>query len=213
MVEAARMHDDIEIDARVAKGVEANGWLYLHIFIDLLQNGFGNLDGHALDFFEVAVISDPDGNADDDVAARHAEIGDIGGSDFLIRDHYHISIASWNDGREAPGNIGDPAFFAAAQADVIADAQLFGKNQVQTREDVGQRFLQGEGYGHTTDAQGGQDGGNGNPIVLKNDEDAHRIDDAVDNGIQQSGLWHLLLRAFDLHIDDAIYGTGNNPGD
>ena len=124
---------------------------------------------------------------------------------------YHIGIAGRNNGRETPGDVSNAAFLAGAQADVIPDAKLFGKNQMQAGEDVGQRFLQGEGDGHTTDAQGSQDGGNGNSVILKNDEESHRIDDAVDDGVQQGGLGHFLFRAFDLHVDDAIYRTGDDP--
>lgn len=83
---------------------------------------------------------------------------------------------------------------------------------MQSREDIGQCFLQGKSYGHTTNAQGCQDGGNGNSIILKNDKKTHCVDDAVDNGIQQCGFGHFLLRAFDLHVNNAVYGAGNDPG-
>ena len=94
MVEAAGMHDDIEVNAGIAESVETDGWLYFCIFVDLLQDGFGNFNGHAFDFFEVAVISHANGNTDDDVTVRHAEVSDVRGSDFLIWYDYHIGISA-----------------------------------------------------------------------------------------------------------------------
>ena len=95
---------------------------------------------------------------------------------------------------------------------VIPKPQLFGKNQMQAGEDVGECFLQSQSYGHTTDTQSSEDGGNGDAVVLEYHQYAHGVDDAVDDGIQERGLGHGLLGAFNLHIDNTAHRAGNNPG-
>lgn len=184
MIKTAGVHDYIEINAGIAKGVESHGWFDFYIFVNLFQNLFGNLDGYAFYLIEVAVIGNANRDADDDVAAGHAEVCDVGRGNFLIWYDYHIGVASRNDGRETPGDICNAAFFSSVQADIITDAQLFGKDQMQSGEDIRQGFLQREGYGHTTDTEGCQDWGNGNSVVLEDDQKSHGINDTVDDCIQ-----------------------------
>ena len=96
---------------------------------------------------------------------------------------------------------------------VIAEPQLFGENELQAGENIGQCFLQGQSHGHTTDTQGGENGGDGDAVVLQNHQNAHGVDNTVQDGIQQSCLGHALLGTFDLHIHYAADGSGDNPGD
>ena len=96
---------------------------------------------------------------------------------------------------------------------VVTKAQLLGQDEVQAGEDIGECFLQGQCHGHTTDTQSGEDGGDGNAVILEHDQNAHGVDDAVDDGVQKRGLGHCLLGALDLHIDDPVDSTGDNPGD
>ena len=60
-------------------------------------------------------------------------------------------------------------------------------------------------------AQGGEDGGDGDTIVLEDDQDAHGIDDDVDNGVQKGGAGQVTGFGY-LHIYKAGYGAGNDPG-
>ena len=212
MVEAAGMHDDIEVDAGFSKRMEAYDWWNLDTLIYLFNHGPGYFQRDALDLIQIAVIGDSDGNLDGDIAAGHAVIGDIGRSNLLIWDDDHVAVTGRDNSREAPGNIGYAAFLACAQADIVTQSELLGQDQVQPREDIRQCFLEGEGYGHTTNSQSGEDWCNRYAIVLQYDQNTHCVDDAIDDGIEQSGLWHLFLRMLDLHINDAIDCTGNYPG-
>ena len=96
---------------------------------------------------------------------------------------------------------------------VIAEPQLFGENQVQAGENIGQCFLQGEGHGHTTDTQSREDGGDGDAVVLQYDQYTHGVDNTVQDSIKQSSLGHALLGTFDLHIDYTVDCPGDYPGD
>ena len=144
---------------------------------------------------------------------RHTEIGDVRRGDFLIRDDDHIAVSGRYDGGKSPGNIGNTSFFAGVQADVVAEAKLLGEDEMQAGENIGQRFLQRKRDSHSADAQCGEDRSDGYSIVLQNDQDAHGINDAVDDDGQQRRFRQTFLRALNLQIDDAADGPGQNPGE
>ena len=79
---------------------------------------------------------------------------------------------------------------------------------MQAREDIRERLLQREGDGHTTDTHGGEDRGNRDAVVLEHDEHAHRVDDDVEDRVEQRRLRQLLLGALDVQRDEAVDRAG-----
>ena len=126
MVKTAGMHEYIEIDAGLAKGVEAYRRFDCYVFIDFLQSFFCDFDGYAFDQIEIAAIGNADGDFDDDVTVRHTEIGNNGGSDFLVWNDDHIGVAGRHNSREAPSDVSNASLFPCAETDGVADTQLFG---------------------------------------------------------------------------------------
>lgn len=80
-------------------------------------------------------------------------------------------------------------------------------------KDIRERLLQSEGDGHTTNTHGSEDRGNGDAVILQDDEDAHRVDDDIEDGVQKGRLWQFLAGMFDVQRDEAIDGAGGNARD
>ena len=60
-------------------------------------------------------------------------------------------------------------------------------------EDVRERLLQSKGDRHTADTGGREDGRDGDAVVLEDDEDAHDVDDADEDVVEQRGLREILV--------------------
>ena len=174
------MQGNIEIDAAVCKCVETHGWRQIDFVVDALHDLVGDFQRYPFNLFEVAVIAYADRDCDRDILLRHTVVGEYGSGDFLVRYDNDVAGAG-EDGGETPGDIRYPAFIPGIQADVVIDAQLLGKDEMQSREEIGEGILQTEGYGHTTNAQSSDDRCNRYAAVFEDDEDAHRIDDDADD--------------------------------
>ena len=131
MLEVARVQHDVEVDARFAEGVETHGWLHLDVLVDAAHDLMGNIECHALDLVEIAVVGDADRDADDDVFVRHAVVRDVRRGNLLVWDDDHVAAAGRHDRREAPGDVCDAALFTRVELDVVIEAQLFGDDQVE----------------------------------------------------------------------------------
>ena len=84
---------------------------------------------------------------------------------------------------------------------------------MQPCEDVRERLLQSEGDRHTADASGREDGRDGDAVVLEDDEDAHDVDDADEDVVEQRGLREILVRPLKVHGDDAVHRTRKDARD
>ena len=62
---------------------------------------------------------------------------------------------------------------------VVADADLFGKEQVKPRKDIGKCLLEGECNCYTADAESRDDGGDLYAVVMQDDEYPHGVDEDV----------------------------------
>ena len=157
--EFAGVQDDIEVDARIGKGMEAYSRVRTQLRLDALHDLFCDLKGHTLHLVEIAVVAHADRYADGQLLGRHAVVREDGRSDFLIRNYDDVSGAGENC-RKALGDIRYAALFAGTQPDVVADAQLLGQYEMKPGENIGEGFLQTEGHGHTTNAESRDDRGN-----------------------------------------------------
>jgi hypothetical protein len=79
------------------------------------------------------------------------------------------------------------AFFAGGQSDEVADFDLFGDEDVDAGEEVGERVLEGEGGGQAADAHGGEEWGDREAEGLEQEEDADGVDGQVDGGDEDGG--------------------------
>lgn len=113
---------------------------------------------------------------------------------------------------EAPGDIGYAPFFAAAQPNVVVQAQLAGENQMQAGENIREGLLQAQSHGHTANAQGSHDRCDGDAVILQHDQHAHGIDDDVDDVVQQRGLRQGFAAFLSMDVDHSGQCTCNDTG-
>ena len=75
---------------------------------------------------------------------------------------------------------------------------------MKPREDVGKRFLQRKRHGHTADTCRCEDRGDGDAIVLEDDEEPHGVDDTDEDAVEQRCLREIFARALKVHGDHAV---------
>ena len=59
----------------------------------------------------------------------------------------------------------------------------------------------------------GQNRRDGDAVVLEDDEDADRVDDADEDAVEQSRLGEVLVGALEVHRDDAVNRARNHARD
>ena len=228
-VEAAGVQYDIEVDAGVPEGMEADdrrgesdGFQFIiqgfgallavgrGIILGIVQRGFFLVKfyGYFLchlqrDLFhelQIAVIGNADRDGDDDIVPRFAVVRGDGGGDGLVRNHDDIAVVGRGDRRIAPVDVRDAAFFSRAEADIVVDLQLFGDDELQPGENVCKGFLQTECQRHTADTHGRDDRCDGNAVILQDDEHADAVDHDLENVIQQGALGNCAVRTAQLPV-------------
>lgn len=202
------MKHDIEIYAALIESMEVDLGLFGNGIVNFFADFLGNLDGYFFDKIQIAVIGHAAGNLDGHIRLRHAVVGDNGAGDFLVWHDYGVA-GGGDDGRKAPGDVRYLSFLAGAEANIVIDAELLGHQEIDAGADIGEGFLQTEGDGHTADTHGSKQGGNGDAHGAENQQDAHGVDDDVDDVWQKAGLRNVLV-ALGAKFDKAGGGARHN---
>src|SRR5215472_13969256 len=102
-------------------------------------------------------------------------IGNDGLGQFVVGDDNHV-VGESADGGAAPTDVGDIAFLAAVQLNIVAQPDLSGESDVEAGEQVREGILQGEGNGQAADTQGREYGGDVKAKLLEQDQGAEDQD-------------------------------------
>ena len=112
ILEFAGVEEYIEIYTRIAKCMESYGRWYVDLVIHTFHRCFCDLQRDTLDFIEIRIVADADGDFYSDIASWHVEVSQYGGRYLLVWYDYCISEDGY-ECRESPCDVGDLAFFAS----------------------------------------------------------------------------------------------------
>lgn len=208
---ACGVNQYVELDAGFPEGMEKNLGQNLAGFLGIGHDLTGNLQRDILDFLQVAVVGNADGNFDCDVLLGQVVIRDDGAGNIFVRDYDEVSHDGLNRG-VTPCDVCYESLFAAAQHDVIIQAKLLGNDEMKPGENVGESFLHTKGNTHAANAESREDRGNGNSPILKDNNHAHRIYDEGEDVVEQAGFWHSCIGTFHVQRDHAGERSGNHTG-
>lgn len=138
---------------------------------DFASAGQGLFEEDAFDELGVVAVTDADGDEEGHALFGEEVIGYDNLGEFGVGDDDEV-VGESTDGGGAPTDIGDEAFFAGFELDVVAEAHLAGEGDVKAGEEVGEGVLEGKSDGDAADAEGGEDGGDRNVEGIEEDEDA-----------------------------------------
>ena len=182
---------DGEVDARAAEGTEPSPWLEVGVTARNLAHHLpGDLDRDALHDLEVAVVAHADRHGDSQATLRLVIVGQHRRCEACVR-HQDQVVRELSQGRMPPGYVDDVALLATVHPHVVPAAYVLGGDEVDAREEVGERVLQGQRHRESPDAEGRQQRRDGDPERLQDDEDPDHEDnqsgDVQENGSEHAG--------------------------
>lgn len=148
--------------------------------------GLGGFHANAFDEGDVGAVADEDGDAGADAEDGEIVVEQVAIGDGFVGDD-DGGVGGGLDAGGAPADVGDGAFLLGGEADELADGDGSFDQEVDAGEEVAESVLQGESHGEATDAEGGEDGGNGDAPEAEEDEQADAENEEASEGAREAG--------------------------